>query len=93
MKHILMICAFSLLLFGCSGNSSNGQDEATPTVIEPPSTQTNNDILPPSLKRSYAGGVGGGAATSSSYRITFAFGGPPTGEPASSPSLYLNPKE
>jgi hypothetical protein len=93
MKHILMICVVSLMLFGCSGGSSNSQDEANPTVIEPPAAQTSNDTLPSSLKHSYADGVGGGVATSSSYRIMFAFGDPPTGEPASSPSFHLNPKE
>ena len=76
MKHILMICVVSLMLFGCSGGSSNSQDEANPTVIEPPAAQTSNDTLPSSLKHSYADGVGGGVATSSSYRIMFAFGDP-----------------
>jgi hypothetical protein len=88
MKYVLMICALSLMLFGCNGSSSNSQDEATP-----PPTQTNNDLLPSSLKRSYADGVGGGVATSPSYRMFFSFGGPPTGEPASSPSIRLNPTE
>jgi hypothetical protein len=93
MKYVLTIGALSLMLFGCSGSSSNSQDEATSTVVDPSPTQTNNDILPPSLKRSYADGVGGGVATSPSYRMFFSLGGPPTGEPASSPSVRLNPAE
>ena len=93
MKYVLMICALSLMLFGCNGSSSNSQDAATPTATNPPPTQTNNDLLPSSLKRSYADGVGGGVATSPSYRMFFSFGGPPTGEPASSPSIRLNPTE
>jgi hypothetical protein len=93
MKYVLMICALSLMLFGCNGNSSNSQDGATPTVAGPSPSQTNNDILPSSLKRSYADGVGGGVGTSASYRLFFSFAGPPTGEPASSPSIHLNPTE
>jgi hypothetical protein len=93
MKYMLMICALSLMLFGCNGSSSNSPDEATPTVADPSPTQTNNDILPSSLKRSYADGVGGGMATSTSYRMFFSFAGPPTGEPASSPNIRLNPTE
>jgi hypothetical protein len=93
MKYVLMICALSLMLFGCNGSSSNSQDGATPTTTSPPPTQTNNDLLPSSLKRSYADGVSGGVATSPSYRMFFSLGGPPTGEPASSPSIRLNPTE
>jgi hypothetical protein len=93
MKYVLMIGALSLMLFGCNGSSSNSQDGATPTAAGPSPTQTNHDILPSSLKRSYADGVGGGVATSTSYRMFFSFAGPPTGEPASGPSIRLNPME
>lgn len=93
MQYVLMICALSLMLFGCNGSSSNSQDGAAPTATSPSPTQTNNDSLPSSLKRSYADGVGGGVATSTSYRMFFSFGGPPIGEPASSPSIRLNPAE
>jgi hypothetical protein len=90
MKYVLLMCALSLMIFGCNGGSSN----TAPTTDAPiTDTSTPNDILPTPMKRSYAEGVGGGVATSSSYRMSFAFGGPPTGERASSASIRLNPTE
>lgn len=90
MKHVLIMCALSLVIFGCNGSSSS----TAPTTDAPTTdASTTHDILPTPLKRSYPHGVGGGVATSSSYRVSFSFGGPPTGEPASSSSIRLNPTE
>jgi hypothetical protein len=85
MKRVLIMCAFGLVLFGCNGGSSS--------TAPPTEAPTTNDILPAPLRRSYAEGAGGGVATSSSYRMNFSLGGPPTGELASSPSTHLNPTE